>query len=172
MEWQNRPLAADRHEFRKSHGRGHFVRQLGGPLTFRLAAAGKPRQHDLPRRCQAASAASSRPGNASTGREPMAPKAVVSPGRRADPVHAHLAHRRERAHSGVAPAAAGAAHHHDRIDGRIDQRVCEAIRLSRHGNAAPGSDGIGDAGERGIDEGVARPSAAPDAVAGRERARP
>ena len=113
-----------------------------------------------PSMCQAATAASSRPGSANAGRRPTLPNALVSPGTRPTPCTIS-AGRRQHPDGRVAPSAAGAADHHDRIGLGIVQRLLDALTAPGQGHdAARGPDRLGDAIDGGIDHRIAgRPGA-------------
>ena len=103
-------------------------------------AAGKPRQHDPPeempggeRRIRAGRATPHRSGT-------MRQRPCLSPGGGVTPcTKSTSAHRRKRLHDGVARPLPVPPTATIRIDGRIDERVREAIRPGRDGDAAPGS---------------------------------
>ena len=104
---------------------------------------------------QTASAASSRPGNSSTGRMPTNPSAAVSPGVSAMPCTARRALARQRLRARVVAAAAGAADGDDGVGAFRRQHAAEiAAGLVEPRRAAAAFD-IGGHRARGGDDDAA-----------------
>ena len=59
-------------------------------------------------------------------------------------------------HCGVVLAAAGAPHDHDRVCACLGQCIGQAMPCGNGGKAALRGDSVGDACDRGIDDGIAR----------------